>query len=467
MFVYRLFNRTYRDYVRSDEILRLLNIIVLSAAIGTFLITAQTGVAFTGFASTLGAGELAFGLISALPVLAGLMQIYASHLVVKTGKYKQMFLVGGIVQRVSWIIVAFIPYILPVEQSRLWALIVLVTLAAMGGSFVAIAHTTLLGSVVPIEIRGRYITTRQRVCMAVSLIAGLCFAFLLDNIPGFLGYTVVFAIGGIAGLIDILMYFVVKFDKIPNRPEGFSMLKGFKSCFTAPVMRNYLIFWTVWSFAIHLSGPFFNKYAIDVLSLSYVSIILLGQIVAQTMSLLVVSRWGVLLDRYGSVPVMMISAILSSIGASVWLFAVPGSVWPLFVFSFFGGIFWCANEACMFNMQLSHTPTKGRPAALAVYAVFTSIAVALALIGGGAILEVLSPIMRRLDLTIFGTPFDHYKVLFIITIIVRLVVIIVFLPKVWNEKKMSLSEAYAKMYDDLGTRIRYERSRFRLPRFRR
>jgi len=467
MSVYRLFNRAYRDYVRSDEILRLLNIIILSAAIGTFLFSAQGGVAFTGFASTLGAGEFAFGLISALPVLAGLMQIYASHLAVKTGKYKSIFMIGGIVQRVSWIIVAFIPYIFPVEQSRLWSLIVLVTLAAMGGSFVAIAHTTLLGSVVPIEIRGRYITTRQRVCMAASLIAGLCFAFLLDNIPGFLGYTIVFAFGGVAGLADILMYSVVKFDKIPHKPEGFSMLKGIRSCFTAPVMRDYLVFWTVWNFAIHLSGPFFNKYAIDVLALSYTSIILFGQIMAQLTSLIVVSRWGVLIDRYGGVNVMLISALASSFGAFVWLFAVPGSVWPLFVFSFFGGIFWCANEACMFNMQLSHTPTKGRPAALAVYAVVTSIAIALALISGGALLELFSPIMYRLDLTVFGTPFDHYKVLFCITIIIRFFVVLVFLPRVWNEKGMSIREAYSKMYEDMRTRIQYERSRFRLPRFRR
>ena len=376
MSVYRLFNQAYRDYVRSDEVLRMLNIIILSAAVGTFLFTAQGGVAFAGYASSLGAGEFAFGLISALPVLASLIQIYASNLVLKTGKYKTMFLVGGIVQRASWIVVAFIPYILPVEDSRLWLLIVLVTLAAMSGSCVAITHTTLMGSVVPIDIRGRYIATRQKVCTAASLLFGLCIAFMLDYIPGFLSYTVVFGVGGIAGLIDILMYTGIKFSVIPNKPEGFSLLASIKTCFTHSKMRNYLLFWTFWSFSINISGPFFNKYAIDVLSLSYMSIIIFGQIVAQTMSFLVISRWGVFLDRYGSVPMMMISTISSTAIAFVWLLAVPGSVWPLFIFSFLGGIFWCANDAGMVNMQLSHTPSESRPAALAVYAVFTSVATA-------------------------------------------------------------------------------------------
>ena len=464
MSVYRLFNRTYRDYVRSDEVLRMLNVIILSAAIGTFLFTAQGGVAFTGYASTLGAGEFVFGLITALPVLAGLLQIYTSHLAVKYGKYKRMFIIGGLAQRAAWLVAAFIPYLFPVGDSRLWALVVLVFLAAISGSFTAIPHMSLMAAVIPIDIRGRYITTRQRVCLATALLFGLCIAFMLDNIPGFLGYTVVFALGGVAGAIDILMYIKIDFSGIPHKKEGFSLTEGFKSCFTTPRIRSYLLFWTFWFFAIHISGPFFNKYAIDVLSLSYISIIIFGQIAAQTMAFIVVTRWGVFLDRYGSVPMMFIATLSSTTITLVWLFAVPGSIWPMFVFNFLGGIFWCANDACMVNMQLSHTPTVGRPAVLAVYAVLTSIAAAAALILGGALLEFFSPIMARLDLTFLGTQFDHYKLVFIIAIVIRYIVIAIFLPKVWNEKELRTTEALAKFYTDATSMIKYELKRLRLRR---
>jgi MFS family permease len=461
MSVYNLFNRPYRNHIGDGETLRLLNIIILSAAVGTFLFTAQGGVAFAGFASALGAGELAFGIISALPVFAGLLQIPASYLAEKTGKYKRMFLIGGVIQRVSWIAVAFIPYVFQVDESRIWSLIVLVTLAAMSGSLVAITHMTLMASVVPIDIRGRYITTRQKVCTVSSLLTGLCIAFLLDFVPGFMGYTIVFAMGGIAGLIDILMYSVVRFTGIPSKPEGFSLLKGMKASFTSRKTRGFLLFWTFWSLSINLSVPFFNKYAIDVLMLSYISMILFGQIVAQVIALFVLSRWGVLLDRYGTVPIMMISAIASTIGISVWLFTVPGSVWPIFVFNFIGGIFWCANEACMVNMQLSHTPSEGRPASLAVYAVLTSVAAAIAFITGGALLEALSPVMERLSLTFMGTPFNHYKLLFCITMLLRFTVLAVFLPRVWSEKGLTLREAYAKAYGDAKSRLLYEYSNLR------
>jgi len=461
MSIYRLFDRGYRDYVRSDEMLKQLNIIILSAAIGTFLFTAHGGVAFAGYASALGAGELAFGLINALPVLAGLAQLYVSHLAAKTGKYKRMFLIGGVLQRLSWVVIAFIPFIFPVADSRIFALIVLVTLAAMGGSFAVISHMTLMSSVIPISIRGRYITTRQRVSTAAALIFGIIIAVLLDNIPGFLGYTIVFGLGGIAGLIDILMYVRVDFSGIPHKPGGFSLKEGIKTCFTTKRMRNYLIFWTFWSFAIHLNGPFFNKYAVDVLQLSYITIIVFGQLAAQTVMFFIVTRWGVFLDRYGSIPMMLISSIGSTTVALVWLFAVPGVWWPLLVFNLVGGIFWCANDACMVNMQLSHTPEKGRPTALAVYAVFTSIAIAAGLILGGALLELFSPIMESLQWTIFGTPFDHYKIVFCMGILIRYVVIGTLLPRVWNEKEMHYSEAYAKFRKDIKSRLNYQLSHLR------
>jgi len=461
MSVTKLFNRSYRDHVRDGETLRLLNVIILSAAVGMFLFTGIGGAAFTGYASALGAGEFTFGLISALPVLASLLQLPVSFLVQKNGKYKRFFLVGGAIQRTSWIVIAFIPYLFPVGQSRIWPLTVLVTLAAMGGAFVTITHMSLMGSAVPMDVRGRYITTRQRVCTAASLIAGLGIAFVLDYAPGFLGYTIVFAAGGIAGLADILMYIPHSFSSIPKNPEGPAFLKGVKACFTSKKMRGWLAFWVCWSFTVNLSAPFFGKYAIDKLSLSYISMILFGQIAANVLTLLVISRWGVFLDRYGGSALMMISATLSTVFISVWLFAVPGSVWPLFLFNFFGGIFWCANEACMVNMQFSHTPDTGRPVALAVYAVLTSVATASAFICGGALLEGFAPVMEHLDRTILGTPFDHYKLVFIGTMILRFAVIGVFLPRVWNEKGTTIRGAYAKALGDARSRLRYEVSRLR------
>jgi len=464
MSVYKIYDRAYKDYVPDNEILRILNIIVLSVAVGTLLFTAQLGIAFTGYVTALGAGELVFGIISAMPVVAGLLQIPVSYLAQKNGKYKQIFLIGGIIQRTSWIVIAFIPYIFPVAQSHIWSLVVLVTLGAIGGSFVAITHMTLMASIIPQNIRGRYITTRQKVSTVAGMIAGISIAFVLDYVPGFLGYTLVFAVGGVAGLADILMYTKVSFTSIPKREEGFSLLSGIKGCFTSKIMRNYLIFWTYWQFVVNLTAPYFGLYALEVLGLSFVNLIVFGAVIMQAITFLVVSRWGVFLDRYGSVPVLTIATVTASFTMGVWLFAVPGSVIPVIIFNIFGGLFWCAIDACFLNMQITHTPSKDRPTTLAIIAVFTAGAAAIALILGGALLEVFSPIMGRLQLTFLGTPFDHFKLLFSIGIVLRFIGIALFLPKVWNEKEKTVREALAMAYDETAYRVRYELSRLRIRR---
>jgi hypothetical protein len=96
-------------------------------------------------------------------------------------------------------------------------------------------------------------------------------------------------------------------------------------------------------------------------------------------------------------------------------------------------------------MQLSHTPDIGRSLALALYAVVTSLSAAAAFICGGALLEFLEPVMASARLTLFGTPFDHYKMLFIIATGLRLTSVLVFLPRVWNEKGLKTTDVYKEI----------------------
>jgi len=301
----------------------------------------------------------------------------------------------------------------------------------------------MVAEVIPIDIRGRYFSTRQRVATVVSMLAGFGTSFILDQFSGFTGYTVVFTIAALAGLCDIMMYVKFKFPERKPSDAKFSLAAGFRACFSAPKTRDYMIFFCVWSFAINTGAPFFGKYAIDVLKLSFTTIILFGQIAANIMALLVIKRWGRFIDRYGCVPLMLVTGAITSLCTLVWLPASPGSFVPLMLFNVIGGLFWCANDACAVNMQLSHTPDIGRPLALALYAVMTSLSAAAAFICGGAFLELLGPVMANARLTVFGTPFDHYKLLFVIVTALRLTAVFVFLPRVWNEKGLKTRDVYA------------------------
>ena len=456
MKICRLFNRSYRGLVYDDELLHKLDIIVLSASIGTILFSSTGGPAFTGYASALGAGEFMFGLISALPILGSLAQLYVSYLVIKTGKRKALFLTGGIIQRTLWMLTAALPFIFPerLAAARIWALLGMITAAAIGASFVGITHTSMVAEIVPIDMRGRYLTTRQRVMTIVSMLSGFGISFVLDHFTGLAGYSIVFAVAGVAGLCDVLMYVRFKFPETPKSTASFSIVKGFRECFRTTKTRDYMVFFCIWSFAVNISAPFFNKYAIDILKLSFTQIIIFGQISANIMALIIIKRWGRFIDRYGCVPLMLITGTITAALTLVWLPAVPGNFIPLLLFNMVGGFFWCANEACAVNMQLSHTPDIGRPLALALYAVVTSLSAAAAFICGGALLEITAPVMAAANLTVFGTPFDHYKLLFVLAAALRFLAVLGFLPRVWNEKELVTKEVYKEIFYKLIYNIR-------------
>ncbi|MDR3122045.1 MAG: MFS transporter [Clostridiales bacterium] len=462
MWFCRIFNGAYRGVVRDDELLRKLDLIAISAAVGTILFSNTGGAALTGYASAFGAGEFMFGLISALPVLGSLMQLFVSYMILKTGKRKALFMVGGIIQRTLWTATAAIPYFCPEQfaRYRVWVLLVMITLAAMSGSFVGVTHTSMVAEVVPIDIRGRYLTTRQRITTIFSLLAGLGASYVLDHFTGFSGYTFVFAVSGLAGLTDILLYVRFRFPETPRSEKKFSLADGFRECFRSPKTRNFLIFWAAWGFAINFSSAFFSKYAIDVLKLSFTQIILFGQIASNVAVVLIVRRWGRFIDRYGCAPLVMFTGTATAVLTLIWLPATPGNFVPLLLFNLLGGFVWCANDVSAVNMQLSHTPDIGRPLALAIYAVVTSVAAAVAFISGGAFLELTAPVMARAGLTILGTPFDHYKLLFCIATALRLAAVLVFLPRVWNEKEMTVREVYADIWRRLVNYFRMLRVAF-------
>ena len=458
--IYRLFNRSYRDHIRDPELLRTLNIIILSAAIGTILFSSSSGAAFTGYASALGAGEFVFGLLSALPVLGCLVQLYVSYRMEKTGKRKRMLMVGGFIQRGVWLVVAFIPYILPeqVAASRIWAVLVLITLSSMAGSFVGVTHMSFMAELVPMEIRGRYVTTRQRIAIIASFLTGLGVARLLDLLPGFLGYTVVFTLGGIAGLVDILLYADVKFPDMKRSEKKFSLLSGFRECFKVTRTRNYMLFWIFWSFTVNICNPFINKYAIDVLSLSFTQIILFGQLTSNILSVLIISRWGVFIDRYGCAPLVLFAGTVYSLSLFLWLPAAPGGILPLLLTSMIAGAIACAVDISSVNMQMSHTPDVGRPLVLSMYAILTSLSAAAASVVGGAFLEWVEPVVASWNLSVAGTPFDNYKLLFCLSVVLRLAALFVFVPRMWNEKGFTIPGAYREILSGWKRQLRHGRA---------
>lgn len=443
----------------SRELKRSLNYVILGVTFGMVCFTITGGSALTGYARELGAGDFIYGILMAMPVVGGVVQLYASYLLEKTGKRKSIFLTFGVVQRLLWIPIALVPYIVPsgINFFRIWSVILLITISSMSGAFVNVSFYSWMSDLIPINIRGRYFSIRSRFSTMSGLLAGFAAAWILDRLSGFTGYTVVFVISGIFGTADILSF--IKVRDIPmKKPEShISMLKAIKESFSNTSFRKYVLFWTAWGFAINMSSPYFNMYALGPLKMSFMELTVAGQLACNLTTIFFITKWGRFLDRYGSKPVLYITCIGTALLPILWLFASPGHYVPILLFNLIGGAIWCGTDITNQNMLISNIPEDNRSTSIAVYFVITSlIGNALAYVAGGFFLEQVQKAASEVHFS--GITFNHYEVLFILTSLMRLASVFIFLPGISENRSAPMKAVYAEAARNMKNQIQRIRS---------
>jgi MFS family permease len=169
--------------------------------------------------------------------------------------------------------------------------------------------------------------------------------------------------------------------------------------------------------------------------------------------MLFLPKWGRFLDRYGSRPLLLITGTFTALTVLVWVPAVPETIVPMLIFNAIGGLIWCGNDITYQSMMLSHTREDMRSLSIAVTFVLCSIASASAFLTSGALLQWTRPFFENNTLMFLGARFDHYKLLFVITALIRLLATWIFVPRLSNEKDFT----NAQVYKDVSARLAVRR----------
>ena len=432
-------NMIYAEAQLLPEIRRSLNFVLLGNIFGNmFGIICGTGSnALIGLANYLGANDFMFGLISGIPMAAALLQIPFSILVSRTHKRKKYMLTFGIFSRALWILFGIVPFILPAEPAwlPLWTILFLLGISSGFGSFINVSWMPWLADLAPIGIRGRWISFRDSVNAVGGVSFGLLVAYMLDTIPGLPKYTIVFALGGTLGVLDMICYAFVK-EVYGSLPVSTRILAVGKRIMKDKTFMRFMVFWTAWSFTVNLSGSYLNRYSLNEMGLSYMQLTLFGSMAASLITILTVTRWGRLMDRYGCKPVLWIAGIAASLMPGFYLFSVYGSIWPVFLYNFIGSAFLCAANLAANSMQLSYSPDDNRPSYIAFFSCVTSLAGSFfGVVSGGAILEMLQSLAVAM-----GYTYDRYKILIALSIAARFAVVLLFVPKIHNDRQFTVRD---------------------------
>jgi len=380
--------------------------------------------AMVGLAGKLGATDSEFGLLVAIPQIAALLQLPFSILVHRTHKRKIYLLTLGLISRMMWIFFGMMPALIPDGYGRaaLYVLILLVGVASCLSAVINVCWFPWFSDIAPIHIRGRWLSLRDTLVSVANMLFGLLVAQLLDVLPEDSKYAIVFGLGGLVGVLDMVCFgFAKEVWKAPRKPTPLKSIFG-------DIMRNktflrFLLMWTAWCFTANLAGAYLTPYAMNSMGMNFMQMMIFGTMTASLFTIIAVPRWGQALDQFGARNVMLVACIGASLTPAAYLLSTPGSVLPTFLHNAAGALFWSGSNLAANAMQLSSSPDETRPTYIALFSCVTALAgTALGTMLGGAFLDLC-----HANAWFVGS-FDRYKALVLLSTVLRFGITLLLVP---------------------------------------
>ena len=434
----------YAEAGLPQAIRRSLSLILLGNIFGNLhgIICGGGTTAMIGLANQLQAGDLAFGILNGIPQAAALLQIPFSLLVNRTHRRKKYMLTLGLFSRALWLLFGMIPLVVPADPGwlPLWTLIFLLGLSSACGAVINVCWFPWFSDLAPDLIRGRWLSTRDMIVAGCNLAFGILVARLLDTLPMDRRYVIIFLIGGIVGMLDMICFGFCE-EKYTAQARKLKLGGMVREVLQNRPYLRLIIMWTAWCFTSNMCGPYLGRYSVNEMGLSFTQMMVFSTAAASVATVLVMGWWGRALNRYGCRSVMLVAGIAASVTDAFYLLSVPGSIWPVLLRNFFGAVFWSACNLAANNMQLSASPDETRPSYIAVFACITSLAgVTLGTLVGGSLLEWWE------GAGMFAGAFDRMKALVLLSVILRLAVALFLVPPLQNDREGTPGQLLASFF---------------------
>lgn len=395
---------------------------------GTVFFVATSGAFLASFARKLGATQFQVGLISGVMPFAGTAQLLSAYLIETYGwRRKPVLLVSMALQRLLWIPILLLPYVLGYPPEGLppdtaanrgaWLLFGLIVMAGLLGGFGGLAWQAWIADLVPEHTRGRFFGRRTAATNAIWIASSLAIGRYLDLHNNFGGFTVVFTVAIVSGLLDMLIHsFVPEPQMVRQTNATTSSLAIFREPLTDPRFMRLIWFVAAWNLAVWVKLPFVNLYMLEDLGLSYLSIANLGTLylVSMLIGSYLLGPWA---DVWGSKRVYSVSMLLLVNTALFWLISTESN-WGLILVALnvYSGLLNAGANIGINQLLLENSPEIGRPAYLAVFFGLTGLFAGLGPMLGGLIGDYLV----GNHISLWGITLGGYKLLFALSFLLRL-----------------------------------------------
>ena len=383
-----------KDYISSR------NFSIFEGCTARTVFNLTSGAFLAGFASYLGADDSFNGIIGALPVLAGVIQLLSPMFFEKMEKRKLQVTILNFLHRFLLGLMVFIPFIAVGRTSRLFLLAGIYFLAYLALSFASPAASGMLIDLTPENIRGRYFGVRESYLLAVGIVLTLIMGVIMDafkdNGNQYGGFIVMFSLVLLMAVGNFFFWSNIKEPHIKRN----KMALDLRQIVTIPLkdkgFRKIVLLFVLYNVGLQIGAPFFSVYMVTGLKLNYTFIMLMSMMGTLT-NVLLVRVWGRVADQKSWVFVIKYSILLLGITHFLWFFVNPSTAGIMIPFlHVMSGAAWAGIGISTFNIQFKFSPEEGRTIYIGFNAALGGIMGFAGTLAGSVLLVVFSKLNMNL-----------------------------------------------------------------------
>jgi len=330
-----------------------------------------------------------YGFFTSLPFWFNFLQVLLTPLLAQRLHSRSMTILSGWLHAVGWLALLIALPFLPRSESPLTLIVFGVTfsIVALSSAINGVAWNAWMQECIPVRLRGKYFGFRNRLLYLSLVVFMLAVSGLLAWLDGaLLAFQLLFAGALVMRIVSVFAQQRMQTSVAGHPPAPEPPWQQQLRLVRSDVMfMRYILFAAVIGFASTLFGPFYAVFLLEELHLSaaHINMLLLLGVLGAAISF---PAWGRLLDRFGNVPVMIVSLVSWQLFNAVYVLIHPGNTWLLYVINSAGGIFSAGYGIGLFGLLLKLSPGGARTMGMALFVSLSSLTAALGPITGGYLL---------------------------------------------------------------------------------
>lgn len=290
----------------------------------------------------LGASATLVGLIATLPPLWGALgQMCSVYATDRIPKRRTLLVFGAFSQAALLAAAAILPWFFYPGELAPLVLLAILLLAFFSEGLTGPVWSSIIGDVIPPNIRGQFFGLRNRYVSIFTLISMVSAGMLLD-----LGKRL-----DLTQIALIIIFLIASFSRFKSarwllqheepplikRPEDSFSFWQFISRTRHSNFAKFVVFLGCMNLAFNISGPYYSVFMLRDMQLSYWSFTIISSTTVIT-QFSTMRMWGKLVDSYGAKKILGLSLSALVFSPALWL--ISSNFWYILLVQLYSGFFW-------------------------------------------------------------------------------------------------------------------------------